>query len=358
LKQSVAVVSFGPTGFIFTRIQPVGPVLLNGFLRGWAEARLIPVVMTRFANSLGCRLNTLFCRLPYRRPIAKVSRRLRVFEEFTQAHFGGRTPAETTGKFIAAQFEHVFARPDAAGYAAPQLHTHVVIMNMTETAAGQVRPLQPLELYRSQRLATAVYRAELADRLRGLGYELVIDPKTGAPEIKGFSREHLLAQSPRSAEVRRGAEDLKLRLEQEGATVSDGAGLRQAAARLDRAGKTYDPTEMRRRAREAVTFAREHSLEREALVDRRSMLTEALRRGQGMTDYKAVNRAKLHAAVAALPLQIHEIQPTPQREDGFNQRHHILLKGLENPSSSDPIARNIRSSPGSRFLFRNFNQTG
>lgn len=250
---------------------------------------------------------------------------LRVFEEFTQVRFGGRTPAETTGKFIAAQFEHAFARPDAAGYAAPQLHTHVVIMNMTETAAGQVRPLQPIELYRSQQLATAVYRAELADRLRGLGYELVIDRKTGSPEIRGFSREHLLAQSPRSEEVRKAAEDLKLRLEREGATVSDGAGLRQAAARRDRTGKTYDPTEMCRRAeeldarfghesrrvlaealergpvalspeekirraREAVTFAREHSLEREAVVDRRSMLTEALRRGQGMTDYEAVSR--------------------------------------------------------------------
>jgi conjugative relaxase-like TrwC/TraI family protein len=250
---------------------------------------------------------------------------LKVFEEFTQARFGGHTPAETTGKFIAAQFEHAFARPDAAGYAAPQLHTHVVIMNMTETATGQVRPLQPIELYRSQRLATAVYRAELADRLRGLGYELVIDRKTGAPEIKGFSREHLAAQSPRSAEVRRGAEDLKLRLEREGATVSDGAGLRQAAARRDRVGKDFDVDEMRRhageldarfghesrrvvaealerggldlspeekvrRAREAVTFARDHSLEREAVVDRRSMLTEALRRGQGMTDFESVSR--------------------------------------------------------------------
>jgi hypothetical protein len=47
LKQSVAVVSFGPTGFIFTRIQPVGPVLLDGLLRGWAEVRLIPVEISQ-----------------------------------------------------------------------------------------------------------------------------------------------------------------------------------------------------------------------------------------------------------------------------------------------------------------------
>jgi conjugative relaxase-like TrwC/TraI family protein len=98
-------------------------------------------------------------------------------------------PAETTGKWAAAKFEHDSARP-IDGYSAPQLHTHVVFFNVTETADGRTRALQPQELYRSQKFATAVYQSELAWRLRRLGHE--IDPgKNGAPEIRGYTREYL-----------------------------------------------------------------------------------------------------------------------------------------------------------------------
>jgi conjugative relaxase-like TrwC/TraI family protein len=59
---------------------------------------------------------------------------------------------------IAAQFEHTSSRPDhETGYAAPQLHTHVVIFNMTRTEDGKMRSVQPLELYRSQQYATAPF---------------------------------------------------------------------------------------------------------------------------------------------------------------------------------------------------------
>jgi hypothetical protein len=58
------------------------------------------------------------------------------------------------------------ARP-VDGYAAPQLHTHVVFFNLTETENGETRSLQPRELYRSQQYATAIYRSELALRCEG-----------------------------------------------------------------------------------------------------------------------------------------------------------------------------------------------
>ena len=60
-------------------------------------------------------------------------------ERFVQARIGGNHPAETTGKWVAAKFEHDSARP-VNGYAAPQLHTHVVFFNLTETADGKTRP--------------------------------------------------------------------------------------------------------------------------------------------------------------------------------------------------------------------------
>lgn len=253
-----------------------------------------------------------------------VDQALQQLERYAQARMGGNQPAQTTGKIIAAQFQHDSARPDRiTGYAAPQLHTHVVIFNLTETDEGRIKPIQPLELYRSQRFATAIYRSVLATELQKLGYEITVDGHTGAPEICGFSKEYLAASSPRSAEIQREAAEMKERLAQQGIQIEDGAGLRQAAAKTDRMNKQYDRLEMRARhldmdaqfggtafhrvqvaqaqgplvtdehelnsrAREAVTFARESASEREAVVDQRQVVVDALRRNLGFTTYDAV----------------------------------------------------------------------
>src|SRR6195256_1658340 len=112
-------------------------------------------------------------------------------ERYVQARIGGDLPAETTGKWVVAKFEHDSARP-VNGYAAPQLHTHVVFFNLTETDDGEAHALQPRELYKTQQYATAVYRSELAHRLKGLGYEMERG-ESNQPEIKGYSREYLEA---------------------------------------------------------------------------------------------------------------------------------------------------------------------
>jgi conjugative relaxase-like TrwC/TraI family protein len=249
---------------------------------------------------------------------------LNELEKYVQARIGGNNPAQTTGKMIAARFQHDSARPDRnTGYAAPQLHTHTVIFNVTEIEDGRIKPIQPLELYRSQRYATEIYRAVLATELQKLGYQIAVDPRTGAPEISGFSKDYLVASSPRREEVQREAAEMKARLAQEGIKVEDGAGLRQAAAKTDRMTKQYDRDQMRSRhlemdarfgeqafrvvegaqlrgamtlpeeqvksrAQESVTFARENAGEREAVVDKRSVLVDALRRNLGLTTYEAV----------------------------------------------------------------------
>src|SRR5437588_239951 len=253
-----------------------------------------------------------------------VDEALKSFEEYLQARGGGNKPAITAGKMVAAQFEHTASRPDrTTGYAAPQLHTHVVVFNVTQTEEGKARSVQPLELYRSQRYATAVYRTHLAEKLQGLGYAIEVDPRTGAPEIKGFSKQYLQESSPRREEVVKEAEEIKERLERNGATVKEDARLKQAAARIDRASKQYDRAEMReralemdtrhdhqarrsieqahergainlsqdeiaKRAQEAVTFARDNAVEREAVVDMRKVKIDALRRNLGLTTYQAV----------------------------------------------------------------------
>src|SRR5437867_509337 len=242
-------------------------------------------------------------------------------ERYVQARIGGNHPAETTGKWAAAKFEHDSARP-VDGYSAPQLHTHVVFFNVTKTADATTRALQPQELYRSQKFATAVYQSELAWRLRRFGYE--IDPgKNGAPEIRGYTREYIEASSPRSRQIRQPLEARGL----------EGAGPAQIAAHRTRDAKaTLSPHEMLARHREvaaahgnqpervvdearrrgvghepagraplahaAVTWARDRQMEREAVADERELVRDALRRSMGQTTFSEI-RADLDRRIAA-----------------------------------------------------------
>ena len=122
---------------------------------------------------------------------------LEQLEHYTQARIGGNYPPETTGKFIAAKFEHDTARP-VDGYVAPQLHTHAVIFNLTERDGGQARAIQPQSLFASQQFATAVYQSKLMYRLRRLGYEITTG-RSGAPEIKGVTRMSISTHPSRAA---------------------------------------------------------------------------------------------------------------------------------------------------------------
>src|SRR6202162_2166339 len=125
---------------------------------------------------------------------------LQELERYTQARIGNVHVPETTGKFIAATFEHDTARP-VDGYAAPQLHTHAVIFNMTERENAPENGKQMRALFVSQRFATALYRSELALRLQKLGYELERG-KHGQPEIHGYTKEYLEASSPRRERIK------------------------------------------------------------------------------------------------------------------------------------------------------------
>jgi conjugative relaxase-like TrwC/TraI family protein len=253
---------------------------------------------------------------------AAVTEALNELERYTQARIGGNHPAETTGKFIAAKFEHDTARP-VDGYAAPQLHTHAVIFNVTERADGSTRALQPHSLFESQQYATAVYQSELMYRLRNLGYEIERG-KSGAPEIKGYTAEYLDASSPRSRQIREqlektgraGAEaaeiaahstrDRKQNLTAEQVldahrkmAIEFGNQPEQVvAAARQRAQQQQIQPETGAKARESVTFAHQSVFEREAVVDERRILRDAMRRGMGETTYKEI-RAEFETRRAA-----------------------------------------------------------
>src|SRR5260370_11640900 len=230
---------------------------------------------------------------------------LKQLEAYTQARIGGNHPPETTGKFIAAKFEHDTARP-VDGYVAPQLHTHAVIFNLTERENGQARAIQPQSLFASQQFATAVYQSELTYRLKELGYEITVG-RSGAPEIKGYTQEYLDASSPRSQQIREylertarhGGEAAEIaahstrdrkelhtpgelmvahrKLAADFGHQAD-AVVRAARERQQRQEKSVNTVD---RVRESLTFSRDKNFEREAVVDERVLIREGLRRGMG-----------------------------------------------------------------------------
>jgi len=257
-----------------------------------------------------------------------VSLTLQELERFAQARLGGSKPAETTGKLLFASFQHDASRPDRkGGYAAPNLHTHNFAFNLTETKEGKIKPLQPQEIYKCQQYGKALYRAKLAENLQKLGYEILVDKRTGAPEIAGISRAYIEESSPRQKEIKEKAEAMRAEGKQKGIVRADGATSTRVAASLDRESKVYDREEMKARhqaldakhdgqahavvsearaqaqemsallwdergsktkAQESVTFAIQTGSEREAVTDMRQLMTDALRRNLGQTTVETI----------------------------------------------------------------------
>jgi len=289
-------------------------------------------------------------------------------ERYTQARIGGNRPAETTGQFIAAKFEHDLSRP-VDGYAAPQLHTHTVIFNVTERENGQTRALQEHGYFDTQQFATAVYQSELTFRLRQLGYEIEAG-RSGAPEVKGYSLEYLDANSERSEQIR---EHLRThgvsgpKAEEIAAHATRGEKLTQTpeeimaahrklaaqfgnqpdkvvADAMERSqGKVAErePEAMQRVAREAVTFARERSFEREAVTDERDLFRDALRRGMSETTYAEV-RASFEARVAAgefrlVPGQKHDSGRSFTTPETVQAEREVIRRMQQGQGRAEPM---------------------
>ncbi|HTV03938.1 MAG TPA: MobF family relaxase, partial [Acidobacteriaceae bacterium] len=292
-----------------------------------------------------------------------VNAALNELERYTQARIGGNHPAETTGQFVAAKFEHDTARP-VDGYAAPQLHTHVVVFNMTERDDGSFRALQPQGLFDSQQFATAVYQSELMYRLRSLGYE--IEPgRSGAPEIKGYSQEYLDASSPRSQQIREYLEknghegpeaaQIAAHSTRDKKEILSPAEVFAAHRRLAAEfGHQPDKVVAEARARalkhregkqmnagETITWARDRLFEREAVSDERAIFRDALRRGMGEITYPQV-RASFEARIASgefqeMPGQKHDTGRQFTTQLTIRAEHDVIHRMQQGQNRVQPI---------------------
>ena len=133
---------------------------------------------------------------------------------------GGVEQRQTTDNLVIASFRHDTSRAQD-----PQLHTHNVIMNMTQDAEGNWRSLEPRALYQLQKAIGAVYRQELAVGVRALGYGIE-KGKDSLFEIKGVPTAVIRAFSERSAQV-------EARLAERGQTRATASAEEKQIAALD-----------------------------------------------------------------------------------------------------------------------------
>jgi conjugative relaxase-like TrwC/TraI family protein len=294
-----------------------------------------------------------------------VSVALQQLEHYTQARIGGNHPPETTGRFIAAKFEHDTARP-VDGYVAPQLHTHAVVFNVTERDNGQPRAIQPQSLFASQQFATAVYQSELTYKLRQLGYEITAG-RSGAPEIKGYTQEYLDASSPRSRQIReylertgrsgKEAAEIAAHSTRDRKEIHSPGEVMAAHRRLaadfghqaeavvraarERSQHQEKPANSFERVRESLTFSRDKNFEREAVVDERALIRDGLRRGMGEITHAQV-RDNLDARVASGEFQIVErSQSIPGRQftttKTIEAEYEIIRRVREGQNDIEPV---------------------
>ncbi len=235
---------------------------------------------------------------------------MEVMEGYVQARGGGNHLPINTERWIVATFQHDTSRP-VDGYPAPQVHFHNVLINVQRDFNGQFRALQSAELFKAKSLGAAVFYSELQHQAHALGYETRIDPKTKAPEIKGFSHEYLAAESLRRKEILE-------RLEQLGMSGSRAAQIAALTSREDKLKLTPDelralhqahseiygyqaqraytealergPVQFRHIAihASAVDFAERRLSERNAVFEHYELVRDALRYGRGTVDVQSV----------------------------------------------------------------------
>jgi len=243
-------------------------------------------------------------------------------EMLTRIRKGGITEQNrTTGNAVWAEFVHTTTRP-VDGLPDPSLHTHCFVFNCTHDPiesrfkAGQFR-----ELKRDGSYFEAMFHAHLSLNLRQLGYEVQREGKWW--NVAGLPKALLEQFSRRTEQIEAKAEALGILDAKTKSTL--GARTREAK------GKTLPPEVLRRtwwesmspdhrtdflavvakanaatggtlppspmQTKQAIESALSHCLERNSVVDRKTVLAEAMRRGTGVLTPEAI-----HQELAAHPL--------------------------------------------------------
>ncbi len=149
----------------------------------------------------------------------------------------GGTIREHGEGFVAAAFRHRTSRAQD-----PHLHTHVVVANMTRTAAGEWRALDGEAILKTYRLAAGyLYEAHLRHELtRRLGLEWT-EPAKGMGELVDVPDEAIRAFSTRRQSL---LEHMELREEWKARAAEHGLGSRELDALVHEQPIGWDRVEL------------------------------------------------------------------------------------------------------------------
>ncbi|MBD2303397.1 relaxase domain-containing protein [Nostoc sp. FACHB-87] len=100
-----------------------------------------------------------------------------------------------TGNLVVAQFDHIESRD-----LDPHLHTHCLLMNMTQTPDGKWLSLGNNEIFANKKFLGMAYQSYLAREVQKLGYEIE-HRLHGQFDIKGFKEEDKIAFSKRRQQI-------------------------------------------------------------------------------------------------------------------------------------------------------------
>lgn len=223
----------------------------------------------------------------------------------TRIREDGQIHTEATGSLVAATYRH-----DVSREGEPDLHTHSVIANITQSQDGQWRSLESRPLYRLQTDAGAVYRSALARECERLGYSIERTQAGDHPsfELRQVSQAERELWSTRSRQVEAELERMGLTRATASPEQKQAAALatRKSKADIDRGNllstwrgqsraagheppalpqaQEIDAGIYRERSEAAVRQAVEHLSERESRYTERQIISEARKIGMGEID--------------------------------------------------------------------------
>ncbi len=239
----------------------------------------------------------------------------------TRVRKNGQCTARTTGNIVAAVFRHETSRA-----LDPHLHSHCILFNAThDPVENQWKALENYEMLVAIKFIEGLYYHELARALRRFGYEIDNKPR-GDFEIKGVAPSLIEKFSKRHQEIDQKTREL---LEREPQKANGNiAAIREHIAHKERArkirnislpelqaswdaqltpeektslrhlttGQTAPAVSSEILAKQAVSWAEEHLLERRSVVHEHELWRHALEhvRGQsiGLADVQAVTRQR------------------------------------------------------------------
>ena len=232
-------------------------------------------------------------------------------DTITRVRKDGRMEERHTGNLVWGGFDH-FTTREVDNEVDPHLHGHRMIFNVCwDSQENAMKAVQFRELKRDASFYEAAFHARLAARIKALGYDVERHGRDW--DIAGINRKTIDKFSRRTLQIEALAEELGI----EDAKEKDGLGAKSRTKKsygksleelIDKWRKRMDqseadalrqitgnaigrgPVKPKSREAEAVAYAKLHCFERDSVVPKRKLLTEALRHGLGDVSVEEVLR--------------------------------------------------------------------